>query len=112
MVKCTFAVRLMLLSCSSLIPLRSLLISKTGQFAFLFCSLTFLTILILIFAIVLVLFSFRGDYTPLRCIESASRLAVGFPINGVGSNNQIITSIEDIYKKKEVFKCIVLLYLT
>nr|GME02571.1 replication protein A 70 kDa DNA-binding subunit B-like [Ipomoea batatas] len=45
--------------------------------------------------------SFRGDYTPLRCIESASRLAVGFPINGVGSNNQIITSIEDIYKKKE-----------
>nr|GMC71553.1 replication protein A 70 kDa DNA-binding subunit B-like [Ipomoea batatas] len=46
--------------------------------------------------------SFRADYTSLRCIESASRLAVGFPINGVGSNNQIITSIEDIYKKKEL----------
>nr|GMD91087.1 replication protein A 70 kDa DNA-binding subunit B-like [Ipomoea batatas] len=27
-------------------------------------------------------FKNRGDYTPLRCIESASRLAVGFPING------------------------------
>nr|GMD11512.1 replication protein A 70 kDa DNA-binding subunit B-like [Ipomoea batatas] len=34
--------------------------------------------------------------------KTASRLAVGFPINGVGSNNQIITSIEDIYKKKEL----------
>nr|GMD29167.1 replication protein A 70 kDa DNA-binding subunit B-like [Ipomoea batatas] len=49
--------------------------------------------------------SFKGDYTPLRCIESASRLAVGFPINGVGFTNVFITSIEDIYKKKELEDC-------
>ncbi|XP_031120840.1 uncharacterized protein LOC116024076 [Ipomoea triloba] len=49
--------------------------------------------------------SFKSDYTPLRCIESASRLAIGFPINGVGFTNVFITSIEDIYKKKESNSC-------
>nr|GMD06306.1 putative late blight resistance protein homolog R1B-16 isoform X1 [Ipomoea batatas] len=45
--------------------------------------------------------SFRGDYTPLRCIESASRLGLGSSLSVVSSTNVLITSIEDIYSKKQ-----------
>nr|GLL30103.1 putative late blight resistance protein homolog R1B-14 [Ipomoea trifida] len=46
--------------------------------------------------------SFRGDYTPLRCIESASRLGLGSSLSVVSSTNVLITSIEDICSKKQI----------
>ncbi|XP_019189400.1 PREDICTED: uncharacterized protein LOC109183792 [Ipomoea nil] len=42
-----------------------------------------------------------SDYTPLRCIESGSRLDVGFPTNGLHPNDILVTPIEDIYLKKQ-----------
>ncbi|XP_019150976.1 PREDICTED: uncharacterized protein LOC109147773 [Ipomoea nil] len=46
--------------------------------------------------------SFTSESTPLRCIDSSSRLGVGFP-NGSGDSKEVlVSSIEEIYSKKHL----------
>ncbi|XP_019196064.1 PREDICTED: uncharacterized protein LOC109189897 [Ipomoea nil] len=46
--------------------------------------------------------SYNSDHTPLRCIDSESRLSDTYLGRAVRANDVLITSIQDIYSKKQL----------
>nr|GLL44638.1 uncharacterized protein LOC109171655 [Ipomoea trifida] len=46
--------------------------------------------------------SYSSNLTPLRCIDSASRLGVGVLSSTIPANDAVITSIEHIYFNQQV----------
>lgn len=48
------------------------------------------------------LISYNSNCTPLRCIESVSRLSAGNLAANIAPNDVVVTFIEDIYLKQHV----------